>query len=167
MFDFLDNYDYLILPYLGHIMRGILIPFMTLGIVYIFGKLLEITKTDKSRNILATVVLVLLSFFTGKFDGHYINMFNFKYIFESLVYVAIGSIIYVNFCWKLFSRIDDLLDRKVGKDADEIIKLKLSEEKRKTASAMRKAKKEEKELVIANKKLESTKKRLAKKKKKT
>ena len=167
MFDFFDNYDYLIIPYLAHIMRAILIPFMTLGIVYIFGRLLEITKTDRSRNILATIVLVILSFTTGNFGNHFAGMFTFSYIFESLVYIAISSIIYVNFCWNLFDRIDNLLDRKVGKDTDEINKLKLAEEKRKTASATRKANKEKKELDAANKKLESTKKRLAKKKKKT
>ena len=152
MFDFLENYDYLIIPYLSQILRAVLIPFATLGFVYISGRLLEITKTDKARNIFAVIMILILSFVTGKFDGNMANMLSFPYIFNSLVYAAISAIIYVNICWRLFSRMDKLLDRRVGSDED-YEKERLAAEKtrldaikkRKTAKLKRKADKKNKD----------------------
>ncbi|RLD62602.1 MAG: hypothetical protein DRJ01_05840 [Bacteroidetes bacterium] len=147
MFDFLENYDYLIIPYLSQILRAVLIPFATLGFVYISGRLLEITKTDKARNIFATIMILILSFATGKFDGNLANMLSFPYIFNSLIYAAISAIIYINLCWRLSSRIDRLLDKRVGSDEDYEKERLAAEKKRLDAIKKRKADKLKRKLA--------------------
>lgn len=124
MFDFLKDYDYLIIPYLSQILRAIVIPFATLGFVYISGRLLEITKTDRARNIFAVIMILVLSFLTGKFDGNVANFLSFSYIFNAMIYAAISAIIYINVCWRLFNRIDKLLDKRVGEDSEYTIQRK-------------------------------------------
>jgi len=158
MLKFLQEYDYLIVPYITQIARAFLIPFSALGVVYAFGRMLDIARTDRSRNIIAIIVIVIMTFLTGNFDGSIQNMLSFNYIIGSFEYVSISIIIYVLLCWKLYSRIDSLLDKKVGEDKKEE-----DERKRKIASDLRKAKKEKKKLEEENKKLERSKKRLTKK----
>ena len=158
MSDLLENYDYLIIPYLSQIGRAILIPFVTLGVVYTLGKMLEILNTDRSKNSLAFICIVFLSFLTGSFNNELKNMITFDYIFNSFIYSMIGVIIYINVCWKLYTRIDNLLDKKIASDEKEE-----SERKKVKAAEMRQVKKENKKLEEENKKLERVKKRLTKK----
>jgi hypothetical protein len=60
-----------------------------------------------------------------------------SYIFESLAYTFISVIIYVNFCWKLFPRLDKLLDKRIGNDEEYEQQKKLEEEKRVAAKKKR------------------------------
>lgn len=160
MFEFLKDYDYLILPYISQITRVILIPFTALGIVYILGRLLELVNSDRSKNIIAYISIIILALVTGDFANGFLN---FDYLFEAFIISNLSAIFYVTVCWRFFNRIDALLDKKVGQDKYD--EQKAAEDKRKEmASKLRKEKKENKLLLEQNKKLEAAKKRLAKKK---
>lgn len=137
MLEWLAEYDYLILPYLSQIMRGILIPFFTLGVVYTLGRMLELTNTDRSRNKVAFICILILSFLTGDFKNDIRNMLSFSYIFESLSFTFISVILYVNFCWKLFPRLDKLLDKRLGSDEEYEQQKKEAEENRVEAKKKR------------------------------
>ena len=41
-----------------------------------------------------------------------------RIIWETTIYSFIGSILYVLVGWKLYNRVDNLLDRKVGSDIE-------------------------------------------------
>ena len=114
MTEFLDLFgDYIVLN-LPQIWRLFVIPFMSLGLVYTLGKLLNILKTDESKNILAFFSMIGISYVTGipftkDFELFYI-------VWDVAVYMLLSTIIYVNVCWKLYGRLDALFDRKIGKD---------------------------------------------------
>ena len=159
MLDFLKEYDYLFLPYISQIARVILIPFTALGIVYVLGRLLELINTDRTKNTVAYISIIILALLTGDFAS---GFFNFDYLFEVFIISNLSAIFYVTVCWRFFNRVDSLLDRKVGQDKYD--EQKAAEDKRKKAAAsLRKEKKKNKELEEENKKLERAKKRLTKK----
>lgn len=91
--------------------------FVTLGIVYVLGRMLEILKTDKPRNIIAVLFI---------YGMHYLHTylpFNLKEYssqvergWEVFIRGSISIVIYVTLCWRLYSRIDSFLDKKIGED---------------------------------------------------
>ena len=98
----------------------------------------SIPPSRKTISIHGTNDILILSFFTGDFKGDFSNMLSFAYIFEALIYTFISVILYINFCWKLFARIDKLLDKRLGSDEEYQAKRKAAEAKRLAAKTRRK-----------------------------
>lgn len=89
------------------------IAFMTLGLVSIVGRLWEIVKTDRSKNVVASFFLLVLSFtyrYRGKLE---VNLEN---IWSILELTSLSAIFYIAVCWRFYSRIDALFDKKIGED---------------------------------------------------
>ena len=91
--------------------------FVTLGIIYIFGRMLEILKTDRPRNILAILIIygihyayTYLPFITRIYTTQ------LERGWDVFIRGSISIVIYVVLCWRLYSRIGSFLDKKVGHD---------------------------------------------------
>jgi len=104
----------LIIPNLCFIGRLILIPFLTLGLVYTLGRLAPLLKTDNSKNNLALFAIILFSYMTGRPDIQ--TYLIVDQLWEVSIYTLLSVIIYVTVCWKLYDRMDSFLDNKLGED---------------------------------------------------
>ncbi len=104
----------IILDHLPQIWRLFVIPFMSLGIVYIFGRLIPLFKTDDTKNLLALFSMMFIAWFTG--TAFTVNESLRNIIWDAASYTALSTIIYVTVCWKLYDRMDSLLDKKIGED---------------------------------------------------
>ena len=114
MIEFFELFKDTIMLNLPQIWRLFVIPFMSLGLVYIFGRLLNILKTDQSKNILALFAIIGITYVTGiSVTG---EMDIFFIVWDVCLYTLLSVIIYINICWKLYNRIETLLNKKVGKD---------------------------------------------------
>jgi len=110
----LEYREYLILLGLHFMISGVYIYMPTQAIVYIFGRMLGLANKDRARNSIALVSTIL-------FSAAYIYMnkeFDSKagYIWEFVHWFSLGILWYVLIGFRLFSRVDNLLDKKVGKD---------------------------------------------------
>lgn len=111
----LEEYrDFLLMTGFFFLQAGISIYIKTQAQVYIWGRMLKILNTNRSRNTLALLTTV---FFTVCYI-YSINTENriFYFIWEFLNWFSMAIIIYVLLGFRLYSRIDSLLDKKVGKD---------------------------------------------------
>lgn len=160
MLEFFQKYDYLIIPYLMPILRVFLIPFTSLGIVSILGRLLEWTNTDRSRNRAAVISMIFISFLTGIGAGEPSVMFTFAYSLNAFFNLCISSIIYIALCWRFYPRLDALLDKKVACDDKN---KNIDDDKRKAQAILRKVNKEKKLVEEEKKRLNKKEKRLTKK----
>lgn len=101
---------------LAYIYKILIVSFGTLGMVYIEGRLLGILKTDKQKNRFAALCLFLISigifFYNNKSD----YKITYNEIWEIFICGVLAAIPYVIFCWRLFDRMDSLLDRKGFRD---------------------------------------------------
>ena len=86
----------------------------TLGSVYFGGRLLSILESDKAKNRFAAFMLVFLSY--GYMAIWYPRDKLAEAIWDVGIYALISAIPYIIFCWRLFDRMDSLLDRKGLKD---------------------------------------------------
>lgn len=113
--DFLLEYkDFLILIGLHFMISGVYIYIPTQAMVYIFGRMLEIAKKDRSRNVIALVSTIIFSisyiYVNKEYDTKH------EYLYEFIHWFSLGIFWYVLIGFRLFSRVDNLLDKKVGKD---------------------------------------------------
>jgi hypothetical protein len=93
---------------------GVLTVFlMSLGTVYIFGRLLEIVKYWRTKNIIALISSGTYSYFFVKTFREFINE---QFIFVVTLYSLSSVILYVLVGFRLYDRVDKLLDKKIGKD---------------------------------------------------
>ena len=109
--DFINKKDIL-----SYIYRILVISFGTLGLVYIGGRLLEVLKKDKAKNKFAVFCFYAISvgtYFYSKKNG--VNI-TYKDVWEIFICGSIAAVPYITFCWRLFDRIDSLLDRKGLRD---------------------------------------------------
>lgn len=114
MTDLVIAFKDLILENFSQIWRLFVIPFMSLGLVYIMGRLLPILKSDNSKNILALLAMIGISWFTGLPITEGLEL---QYIIWDVgLYTTLSSIVYVTICWKLYDRMDSFLDRKLGEN---------------------------------------------------
>ena len=113
MLDFLILFKDQIIVILQYMFPIILVSFMALGIVSIFGRLLELTNTDHSKNILAFISMLFLSYAYQK----QFTSIDFNVIWDTIELTTISAIFYVAVCWRFYSRIDHLLDRWFGEDS--------------------------------------------------
>jgi hypothetical protein len=124
MLEFLIEFKPVILQFLDSIIRLFGVSFATLGIVYMFGRMLELLKTDRSKNILAIIVIYLFQFLYEFLDVSLTRIADKELVMQTLMdkgwsiflFGAISIVIYVTVCWRLYSRIDNFLDKKVGDD---------------------------------------------------
>jgi len=113
--DFLLEYkDYIFLLGLNFLISVVYIYIPTQAIVYIFGRMLDITRTDRSRNLVALIS-------TGLFSLGYVYMKKEfptipEYVWEFFHWFSMGVLLYVLIGFRLFSRVDTFLDKKVSKD---------------------------------------------------
>ncbi len=114
MIEYFELFKDVIILNLPQIWRLFVIPFMSLGLVYIFGKLLNILKTDQSKNILALLSIIGIAYATGIPVTDEMDIFFI--VWDVCLYTLLSVIIYINICWKLYNRIETLLNKKVGKD---------------------------------------------------
>jgi len=136
MDSFLELFGDYIITNLPQIWRLFIIPFMSLGLVYTLGKLLPILKTDNSKNILAFFSMIGIAYITGKPFTQ--NFELFYVIWDVAVYTLLSVIIYINVCWKLYSRFDSFFDKKIGIDKFKPTKKKKIKKKISPLKAVRK-----------------------------
>ncbi len=122
LLEFLIEFKPLVLQFLDILIRLFGISFTTLGLVYIAGRMLELLKTDRSKNILAIISIYSLQFFyelfelqTNKTPEIVLKTLNEKG-WDIFLYGTISIVIYVTVAWRLYSRIDHFLDKKIGED---------------------------------------------------
>ena len=109
--EFLIEFKDQLLVFLNYMLPIATIAFMSLGFVSITGKLWEAVKTDHAKNIVASFSLVLLSFIYQRSI-----IISYDLIWNTLELLSMSSIFYIGVCWRFYSRLDALLDRKIGKD---------------------------------------------------
>ena len=114
MTDLIIAFKDVILENFTQIWRLFVIPFMSLGLVYILGRMIPIFKTDNSKNILALTSMIFISWFTG---ANFAEELEYV-IWDISLYTTLSSIIYVTICWKLYDRIDSFLDKKMGENKE-------------------------------------------------
>ncbi len=111
MLEFLILFKDQILLFLNYMLPIATISFMSLGLVFAIGRLLELVYTDHSKNILAFLFILSLSFAQQR-----TIFINFEVIYSTIELTAISVIFYILVCWKLYSRVDSILDKWFGKD---------------------------------------------------
>ena len=103
--------------YLAYILRVISTALSALGIVYIFHRMLNIRMTYRQTNILALIVMLIWSWAI-----QYVFWWDItplaENIYMALTFFAISCVPYVVIGWRLFSRMDSYLDKKIGKDME-------------------------------------------------
>ena len=99
-----------------------------LSIVYVFGRMLSLVHSPRIKNFIALIIIISCYIFYF----HWIKMdFSiFEKIWYSLVYSSLSILFYVLLGFKLYDRIDHLLDNKIAPDTkEEIIKAKFKKVK--------------------------------------
>ncbi len=111
MIEFLTLFKEQILLFLNYMLPIATISCMSLGFVSISGRLWEVTNTDHAKNIVASFWLLVLSFLYQRSV-----IFNYDLIWDTLELLTMSTIFYIGFCWRVYSRLDVLLDKWFGKD---------------------------------------------------
>lgn len=113
--DFLLEYrEYLFLLGLNFLISGVYIYMPTQAIVYVMGRMLAITNSDRSRNLVALISTVLFSIGYVLMKKEFPN--TYEYVWEFFHWFSMGILLYVILGFRLYSRIDSLLDKKLAKD---------------------------------------------------
>lgn len=101
----------------------------SLGVVYMFGRMLFLNLSARQKNIIAIICLFFFSFIyqIGQYAQEVSSeeflkiLLNDKIALTNIVingffYFFTSIVIYVLFAFRLYSRVDFLLDQKIGKD---------------------------------------------------
>ena len=123
------DWSELIYRFLPAIIREIIIVFGSLGVVYLFGRLLfpqldkKTRQANKVKNRIAAVALFVITFGTGAIydypelaTGTIVRTDLIRYLWESGLYCFFGVVFYVTIGWRFYARMDRLLDRKFAND---------------------------------------------------
>ena len=116
------DWNYIVKEMLPWVGRLAIIVFSTLGVVYLFGRLLFPKLKDKGKNRIAALALFFLSFITTivwDYPGFVLNVTSqlmAQYLRDAALYFFIGCVFYVIIGWRFYSRADAFLDKKIGKD---------------------------------------------------
>ena len=87
---------------------------MTMGVVYYLGRMVEIIDSWKILNNIAFLCSFIFGFwFVHVFRNRFVGQ---EYYFMSTLYSLTAVVTYVLLGFRLYDRIDNLLDRKLGKD---------------------------------------------------
>lgn len=84
----------------------------TMAMVYLFGRMLNIAKKDRSKNLVAFITIVSSSWLQLFFNTNklFSKIWNFYFI------VCIGILLYVMIGFNLYPRFDAWLDKVFAKD---------------------------------------------------
>lgn len=85
----------------------------TMATVYAFGRMLEAAKTNKSRNTIALIVIIISSYFTSSSLTLSVNR---GIILNTLFTIALSILAYVLIGFTLFSRVDNFFDKHFASD---------------------------------------------------
>lgn len=99
----------------GHLVRLLTLTLGGLGTVYIFHRQLSIKMSMAARHKLALVSMLVYS---GFVTYVYFEAPLKRMLWETFIYWVIANVFYVIFGWTLFSRMDDFLDKRFGKDSE-------------------------------------------------
>lgn len=98
--------------------RAFVIFISQLGVVYIFGRMLEICNSDRMRNGIAIVTGFPVSYWLVHMYDLNKLVHPLEIYWRTFIYGAAACILFVLIGWKLFDRVDHLLDAKFAKDND-------------------------------------------------
>lgn len=97
------------------ILRGLVLTTASLGVVYIFGRMLEIINSNRARNALAIFVMFPMSYWIViVYDISITNQL--EILLRALFFGLVGCIFFVVIGWHFYDRIDHLLDTKIAPD---------------------------------------------------
>jgi len=115
--EWLEYKDFLIITGLSFLQAGTLIYIKVQAQVYIWGRMLDILKDNRSRNTVALLSTILFTVFYQ----YSLTTKNPTFIFmwDFLNWFSMAIIIYVLLGFRLFTRVDSILDIKFGKDKKE------------------------------------------------
>lgn len=91
-----------------------------LALVYLFGRMLMIVKSDRTKNFIG--FLGILGTTIAQEICIYKTTDIVSIVLSVSMYTAIAIILYVLIGFKLYSRMDTLLDKKIAKDKERRIK---------------------------------------------
>lgn len=98
------------------VLRAFVIFVMVLGTVYVFGRMLELANTDKSRNSIALLTALVLSYVSIIIYDTEIIINDWEVYWRTLLYTMSSILLYVLIGWRLFDRVDNFLDKKFAPD---------------------------------------------------
>lgn len=98
------------------VLRAFVIFIMVLGTVYVFGRMLELANTDRSRNLIAFLTALVLSYMSIMIYDTEIILNDWEVYWRTLLYTMSSIIFYVLIGWRLYDRVDNFLDNKFAPD---------------------------------------------------
>lgn len=87
-----------------------------LGIVYIFGRMLDILRSDRARNGIAIITAFPTSWWLARiYDFDKITNEE-EFWWRVIIHALIGCVLFVLVGWKLFDRVDNFFDKRFAED---------------------------------------------------
>jgi len=114
MGDFLRDYQGTVMQFLSFLYLPLLAFLVSMGVVYLFGRMLDLVRTSRTKNLLAFMAMV----------GVYVFYFSciesdlplVQSLWFSTIYASTSVILYVLVGFKLYDRVDNFLDKHLGHD---------------------------------------------------
>lgn len=103
-----------ILQALQHLGIALSIFIPSLGLVYLFGRMLEVLKTDKAKNSLAMISIYSLSYLYMNVLYAYENILTL--IWDVIFYGSFATILYVLIGFTLYNRYNNWESKKFAPD---------------------------------------------------
>lgn len=116
---FVDSIQEYIPFFLYGAVRAVVIFIISLGTVYILGRQLELVNSNRGRNLISILVAFPLSYWSILIYDMNILVHPWEIYWRTLAYGSGSSILFVLLGWRLFERVDHLLDKKVAPDEEE------------------------------------------------
>lgn len=113
---FVDSLQEYIPFFLYGAVRALVIFIISLGVVYIFGRQLELVNSNRGKNLISILVAFPLAYWSILIYDLELLVHPWEVYWRTLVYGAGSSILFVLLGWRLFDRVDYLLDKKVAPD---------------------------------------------------
>ena len=103
------------LPVVTHaVVRGLVIFVLALAVVYLLGRMLELIKSNRSKNTVAFLIMVMASYWSVFIYDVDLVVSVQEIYWRGLIYVAIAVVFYVLLGFDLFDRFNSWCDRKFG-----------------------------------------------------
>jgi len=99
------------------ILRVVTISSISLSMVYLFGRMLELIHGFRVKNLLAFFSIVVLNIFYSWY--FYETQTPIEFFWEVSVFSSFCILVYVLVGFKLYDRVDHLLDKKIADDVEE------------------------------------------------
>jgi len=99
------------------ILRVVTISSISLSMVYLFGRMLELIHGFRVKNLLAFFSIVVLNIFYSWY--FYETQTPIELFWEVSVFSSFCILVYVLVGFKLYDRVDHLLDKKIADDVEE------------------------------------------------